>query len=61
MIVPDSLHAAARLHAHRPMAICGVKTRTYAEIEAEAKAFFHDATQSVTPPPTFASRQSRRD
>jgi acyl-CoA synthetase (AMP-forming)/AMP-acid ligase II len=33
MIVPDHLHAAARLHAHRPMAICGDETRTYAEME----------------------------
>ena len=33
MIVPDHLHAAARLHGHRPLAICGDETRTYAEIE----------------------------
>ncbi len=33
MIVPEHLHAAARLHAHRAMAICGDETRTYAEIE----------------------------
>jgi len=33
MIVPDHLHAAARLHWHRPMAICGEETRSYAEIE----------------------------
>ncbi len=33
MIVPDHLHRAARLHAHRPMAICGEETRTYAEME----------------------------
>ena len=33
MIVPDHLHAAARLHGHRPLAICGDESRTYAEIE----------------------------
>ncbi len=33
MIVPDHLHAAARLHGHRPLAICGDEIRTYAEIE----------------------------
>ena len=33
MIVPEHLHAAARLHAHRPMAICGDETRTYAQME----------------------------
>ena len=33
MIVPDHLHAAARLHAHRTMAICGDETRSYADME----------------------------
>ena len=33
MIVPAHLHAAARLHADRPLAICGDETRSYAEIE----------------------------
>jgi acyl-CoA synthetase (AMP-forming)/AMP-acid ligase II len=33
MIVADHLHRAARMHAHRPMAICGTETRTYAEME----------------------------
>ena len=33
MIVSQHLHAAAKLHAHRPMAICGDETRSYAEIE----------------------------
>ena len=36
MIVPEHLHAAARLHAHRPMAICGDETRTYAEMEVRS-------------------------
>ena len=33
MIVSDHLHAAARLHGPRPMAICGDESRTYDEIE----------------------------
>ena len=34
MIAADHLHAAAKLHAHRPMAICGDEVRTYADMEA---------------------------
>ena len=33
MIAADHLHAAAKLHAHRPMAICGDEVRTYADME----------------------------
>lgn len=33
MIAADILHPAARLHGHRPMAICGDEVRTYAEME----------------------------
>ena len=33
MIVPDHLHACARLHRQRPLAICGDEVRTYGEIE----------------------------
>lgn len=33
MIAADILHPAARLHGHRPMAICGDEVRTYADME----------------------------
>jgi len=34
MIAADHLHPAARLHGHRPMAICGDEVRSYADMEA---------------------------